>query len=80
MATTPPPQRDRKLLALGIRLLLLAAVLLVIGIAIVIPTEGTAAGIGVALMSLASVPGVAGIALVGTSVVSRWSRAGKPFA
>ena len=80
MATTPPPQRDRKMSATGIRLLAVAAVLIVIGLALMIPLEGTPAGIGWALIALGCVPGVAGIALIGSSFVSRWSRANKPFA
>jgi hypothetical protein len=78
--SSPPPARDKKMSATGVRLLAIAAVLAIVGLAIAIPLEGTAAGIGVALISLASVPAVAGIALIGSSVVSRRSRAGKPFA
>jgi len=78
--STPPPARDKKMSATGIRLLAIAVVPAVVGLAVAIPLEGTAAGIGVALISLASVPAVAGIALIGSSVVSRRSRAGKPFA
>jgi len=80
MATTPPPQRDRKLSGNGMRLLALGAVLIVIGLVITIPLEGTPAGIGWALIALGCVPAVAGIALVGSAFVSRWSRANKPFA
>lgn len=66
--------------ATGMKLLAIAAVLIVIGLAIMIPLDGTPAGIGWALIGLGSVPGVAGLALVGSSFVSRWSRANKPFA
>ena len=80
MSTTPPPERDRKMLSNGWRWLIPAAVLAVIGIALVIPLEGTAAGIGVALLLLAAIPAIVGVVLIGSSVVSRRSRAGKPFA
>jgi hypothetical protein len=80
MATSPPPQRDRKMSGSGMRLLAIGAVLIVIGLVVTIPLEGTAAGIGWALIALGCVPAVAGIALVGSSFVSRWSRANKPFA
>jgi hypothetical protein len=80
MATNTPRERDRKLSATGLRLLAVAAALIVVGLAIMIPLDGTPAGIGWALIALGCVPGVAGIALVGSSFVSRWSRAEKPFA
>lgn len=80
MATTPPPERDRKLLSNGWRWLILAAVLAIVGLVLVIPLEGTAAGIGVAVLLLASIPTVVGITLIGSSIISRRSRAGKPFA
>ena len=66
--------------ASGGRLLALGVVLIVIGLIVTIPLEGTAAGIGWALIALGCVPAVAGIALLGSSLVSRWSRANKPFA
>jgi uncharacterized membrane protein len=77
---TPEPQRDQRMMQLGSRLLLLGLVLAVVGLAIAIPLDGTAAGIGVALASLGCVPTVAGLALVGSALVSRRSRAGRPFA
>ncbi len=80
MSTTPPPERDRKLLSIGWRFLIPAAVLAIAGLALVIPLEGTAAGIGVALLAFAAIFAVVGITLIGSSIVSRRSRAGKPFA
>ena len=80
MSTTPPPERDRKMLSNGWRWLTPAAVLAVIGIALVIPLEGTAAGIGVALLAFAAIFAVVGIVLIGSAIVSRRSGAGKPFA
>ena len=64
----------------GSRLLLLGFVLAVIGMALAIPLDGTAAGIGVAIASIACIPTVAGLALWLSGLVSRRSRAGKPFA
>ena len=66
--------------ASGAKLLAIGAVLIVIGFVIAIPLEGTPAGIGWAVIGLGSVPALAGIALMASSFVSRWSRAGKPFA
>ena len=80
MSTTPPPQRDRKMLSSGWRFLIPAAVLAIIGLVLVIPLEGTAAGIGVAVLAFAAIFAVVGITLIGSSIVSRRSRAGKPFA
>ena len=80
MSTTPPPERDRRMLSNGWRWLIPAAVLAVIGLILVIPLEGTAAGIGVVLLVFAAIPAVVGITLIGSSIVSRRSRAGKPFA
>ena len=81
MSTTPPPQRDSKMMTLGIRLLGLAVVLAVVGVILILVLEGgSESGIGVVFVSLAAVPGVAGIVLIGSAIVSRRSREGKPFA
>jgi hypothetical protein len=81
MATTPPPQRDRKLKSLGVRLLGLAAVLAVIGVVLVLVLEGGAeSGVGVVFLSLAAVAGVPGLVLIGSAVVSKREREDKPWA
>jgi hypothetical protein len=81
MSATPPPVTEDKQRNLGTKLLLIAVVLLAIGIVIVLLVDGgTPEGIGVAFMSLASVPAVAGLVLFGISLVSRRSRQGKPWA
>jgi hypothetical protein len=77
---TPPPQRDRNLLANGAKLLLVGGVLAAIGIVLMLLLDGYGAGIGVALASLACVPTLAGLGLTGSALVSRRARAGKPFA
>jgi hypothetical protein len=80
MATTPPPERDRKMLSNGSRWLIPAAVLGVIGVVLVIALEGTAQGIGWTLLAFAAILAVVGVTLIGSAVISRRSRAGKPFA
>jgi hypothetical protein len=79
--STTPPKTERKQLSAASRLFMLAAGLFAIGLVIVLLVDGgTPEGIGVAFMSLASVPLVAALALSGTAFVSRRSRKGKPFA
>jgi hypothetical protein len=77
---SPPRQRDAAMLANGSRLLLLGGVLAAIGILLMVLLDGYADGIGVAFASLGTVPTVAGVALCLAGLVSRRSRAGKPFA
>lgn len=79
--STTPHKTERKQLSAATRLFMLAAGLFTIGLVIVLLVDGgTPWGVGVAFMSLASVPLVAGLALSGTAFVSRRSRKGKPFA
>jgi peptidoglycan/LPS O-acetylase OafA/YrhL len=81
MSTTPGPRTEGKQLGSGTRLILLGAVLFAIGLVIVVLVDGgTPEGIGVAFMSLAAVPVLAGLALTGSALISRRSRKGKPFA
>ena len=81
MSATPPPQTEDKQRESGSKLLLLGGALALIGFLIVLLVDGgTPEGIGVAFMSLGTVPTVAGLALLGTSLVARRSRQGKPFA
>ena len=80
MATTPGPERDAKMLQTGSRLLLLGGVLAAIGIVLMLALDGTAAGIGIAIASLACVPTLAGLGMWLSGFVSRRARAGKPFA
>ena len=81
MATTPPRGTENKQLASGSRLLLLGGILFAIGLVIVLLVDGgTPEGIGIAFMSLATVPTLAGVALTGSALVSRRARQGKPFA
>ena len=81
MSTSQAPKTEGKQLGTGTRLLAIGAVLFVVGLVIVLLVDdGTPWGVGVAFMSLASVPTVAGIVLTVTAAVSRRSRKGKPFA
>ena len=81
MSTTPAPKTEGKQLGSGTRLLALGAILFAIGLVIVLLVDGgTPEGIGVAFMSLAAVPTLAGLALTGSASISRRSRKGKPFA
>ena len=81
MSTTPGPRTEGKQLGSGTRLILLGAVLFAIGLVIVLLVDGgTPEGVGVAFMSLAAVPVLAGLALTGSALISRRSRKGKPFA
>jgi len=81
MSATPPPVTENKQRKLGTRLLLIAAALFAIGLVVVLLVDdGTPRGVGVAFMSLASVPAVAGLVLIGISLVAQRSRQGKPWA
>ena len=81
MATTPPRGTENKQLTFGSRLLLLGGILFAIGLVIVLLVDGgTPEGIGIAFMSLATVPTLAGGALMLSALVSRRSRQGKPWA
>jgi hypothetical protein len=81
MATTPPPQRDRKLKTLGVRLLGAGVALAVLGLVLVLVLEGgSESGIGVVFISLGAVLAVPGAVLIGSAVVSKRSREDKPFA
>jgi hypothetical protein len=78
--STPPPQRDRNMQRNGGRFIAIGVVLMIIGLAITLPLSGTAAGIGWAVFAIGCLPAAAGLALAGSGLVSRRSRAGKPFA
>ena len=81
MSTTPPGKTESKQLGTGSRLLLLGGILFAIGLVIVLLVDGgTPEGIGIAFMSLATVPTLAGVALTLSAVVARRARQGKPFA
>ena len=68
------------MLTTGARLLLVGGILAAIGLVLVLLFDGTANGIGLVFFGFASLPTVAGIAVMGSAFVSRRARAGKPFA
>jgi hypothetical protein len=72
--------RDDRLHRSGSRLLLLGGILAAVGALIAILADGLAEGIGVALMSLGTVPTLAGVAMELAVVVGRRSRRGGSFA
>jgi hypothetical protein len=72
--------KESRLRRVGTRLLLIAAALFVVGFVVVMIADGLPDGIGVALMSLSSVPGLAGAAMLLAAVVERRSRRGGSFA
>jgi hypothetical protein len=84
--STTPPKIERNQLGAALRLLLLGGILFAIGLVIILLVDrqessgGTGEGIGVAFMSLATVPTLAGLVLTGVALVSRRARKGKPFA
>ena len=86
MSATPPPKTERNQLGAALRLLLIGGVVFAVGLVIVLivnrdeSSGGTGEGIGVAFMSLATVPTIAGLVLAGVALVSRRARKGKPFA
>ena len=81
MSATPPGKTENKQRATGTKLLGLAVALFAIGLVIMLIVDGgTPEGIGVAFMSLASVPAVAGLVLIGSAVVSKRSRQDKDWA
>ena len=77
---TPGPERDRRLLANGAKLLALGAAMAVVGLVLVLLLSGYGNGIGVAIASLGCVPLFAGLGMILSAIVSRRARAGKPFA
>ena len=80
MATTSP-KRNSNQKETGSKLLLIGGVLALIGALLAIPLDdGLPEGIGVALMSLGTVPTLAGLALFLSGTVEKRSREGKPFA
>ena len=77
---SPPRRRDAAMLANGAKLMLIGVVLAIVGFALLLFTDGTADGIGIAFVSLGAVPFFGGLALWGSGFVSRRARQGKPFA
>ena len=77
---SPPRERDAAQLANGAKLMLIGVVMAAIGFALLLFTNGTADGIGMAIAFLGSVPFFGGLGLGLAGFISRRSREGKPFA
>ena len=77
MASSPERDRERMMLANGLRLLLIGGVGALIGLVVMLLTPGR--GAGVAIAALATVPTLAGLALVVAAWVARRAGQGKPF-
>jgi hypothetical protein len=60
--------------------LLIAAVIAIPGIVLVAIHTSWSVGWGLAVLALACLPGVVGLALLGSSLVARWSSRHKSFA
>ena len=84
MSTTPAPEREGKQKSTGTRLLVIGLAVIAIGVVILLALSGsdsgTPKGIGVAFISLGSLPTIAGLVLIGSAAISGRSRKGKPFA
>ena len=74
----PVGDRDRLMRANGLRLLLIGGVGAAIGLVVMLLAPGR--GAGVAIAWVATVPTIAGIALLVVSWVARRAGQGKPFA
>jgi hypothetical protein len=77
---SPPRERDAALIANGTRLLVIGLIAIVIGVVLALALDRTPAGIGLAIAGLGCVPFFGGLGMLVSGIVSRRSRAGKPFA
>jgi len=71
---------ERKLSGSGVRLVMIGAPLVVIGIVLALVLDHNAVGIGVALAVLGAIPVVVGIVTLLTAGVERHARKDRPFA
>ena len=83
----PAAAEDRKLERQGRRFghsarwfLLIAVVVAIPGVVLVVIDSGWSLGVGVAILLIASIPGVIGLGLVVSALVARWSARRKLFA
>jgi hypothetical protein len=73
-------RQGRRLRRFGGRILGLGLILAIPGIILVIIGHGWSVGFGIAVLLIASIPGVVGLGLVVSSVVARWAARHKLFA
>ncbi len=78
MAASPERDRDHLMRANGLRLLLIGGIGALVGLIVMLLAPGR--GAGVAIAWVATVPTVAGLALLVVSWVARRAGQGKPFA
>ena len=74
------PRTERKMTTSGSRLALIGLPLVVIGLTLALLLDGTASGIGLAIVALGTLPVLAGVVLLLSSGVEGRSRKGKPYA
>jgi hypothetical protein len=70
----------RRLGGPGRWLVLLAVLLAAPGVLLIVVGSGSVRGVGIALVSLAGAPGLAGLGLLLANAVAWWSARDKPFA
>jgi len=87
MASERHPPIDRELDRFGRRLggagwpfLVIGVVLAVAGVVLIVVGEGAVDGVGIALAGLALAPGLVGLGLLVSGLVSWWAAHHKPFA
>jgi hypothetical protein len=64
----------------ALRLLVIASELAIAGIVLIIIGTGWSLGVGIAVLLIASVPGVVGVGLLTSGTVARWASRHKLFA
>jgi hypothetical protein len=74
------PRTERKMTTSGSRLTLIGLPLVVIGLVLALVLDGTASGIGLAIVALGTLPVLAGVVLLLSSGVEGRSRKNKPYA
>jgi hypothetical protein len=74
------PRTERKMTTSGSRLTLIGLPLIVVGLVLALVLDGTASGIGLALVALGTLPVIAGVVLLLSSGVERHSRKDRPYA
>lgn len=78
---TSSERRNENQRATALPFLAIAAVMFAIGLVIALIAEGGLTdGIGAFFMIAASLPGTVGVVLLGSAIIERRSREGKPFA
>jgi uncharacterized membrane protein HdeD (DUF308 family) len=77
MSATPPRRTEGKQRSTGATLLMIGGAVFVVGLLVLVLLDTP---VGIPVMVLGALPVVAGLALIGTSAVSKREREGKPWA